>query len=80
MRSGVRRTPRRWCQRRGDLENRDKGTPPGRVAPGTTESLRVATPGAGGDGANREFRKIIAQGGHVTPSIESNPLTACTRN
>ena len=30
-------------------------------------------------GANREFRKMIAQGGHVTPSIESNPLTACTR-
>ena len=22
---------------------------------------------------------MIAQGGHVTPSIESNPLTACTR-
>ena len=30
-------------------------------------------------GANREFRKMIAQGRHVTPSIESNPLTACTR-
>ena len=30
-------------------------------------------------GANREFGKMIAQGGHVTPSIESNPLTACTR-
>ena len=29
--------------------------------------------------ANREFGKMIAQGGHVTPSIESNPLTACTR-
>ena len=27
----------------------------------------------------REFRKMIAQGGHVTPSIESNPMTACTR-
>ena len=34
---------------------------------------------AGADGANREFGKMIAQGGHVTPSIESNPLTACTR-
>ena len=22
---------------------------------------------------------MIAQGGHVTPSIESNPLTVCTR-
>ena len=22
----------------------------------------------------------MAQGGHVTPCIESNPLTACTRN
>ena len=28
---------------------------------------------------NREFGEMIAQGGHVTPSIESNPLTACTR-
>ncbi len=27
----------------------------------------------------REFPKMIAQGGHVTPCIESNPLTACTR-
>ena len=41
---------------------------------------RVATAGASADGADREFRKIIAQGGHVTPSIEFNPLTACTRN
>ena len=24
--------------------------------------------------------KIMVQGGHVTPCIESNPLTACTRN
>ena len=24
--------------------------------------------------------KIMVQGGHVTPFIESNPLTACTRN
>ena len=30
-------------------------------------------------GANREFGKMIAEGGHVTPSIESNPMTACTR-
>ena len=30
-------------------------------------------------GGNREFGKMITQGGHVTPSIESNPLTACTR-
>ena len=27
-----------------------------------------------------DFRKMIAQGGHVTPSVESNPLTACTRS
>ena len=33
----------------------------------------------GADDANGEFGKMIAQGGHVTPSIESNPLTACTR-
>ena len=25
------------------------------------------------------FGKMIAQGGHVTPSIESNPMTVCTR-
>ena len=40
---------------------------------GLTERLPVT------HGANREFRKMIAQGRHVTPSIESNPLTACTR-
>ena len=40
---------------------------------------RVVTAGAGADGANREFGKMIAQGGHVTPSIDSNPMTACTQ-
>ena len=39
----------------------------------------VATAGAGAGGTNREFGKMIAQGRHVTPSIESNPMTACTR-
>ena len=52
-----------------------------RVLPTGETGVRrgVATAGAGMDGANREFGKMIAQGGHVTPSIESNPLTACTR-
>ena len=45
-------------------------------------ALRVPQLGrtiTGADGANREFGKMIDQGGHVTPSIESNPMTACTR-
>ena len=51
---------------------------PARTRPG---SPRAALPVrcVSADGANREFGKMIAQGGHVTPSIESNPLTACTR-
>ena len=39
----------------------------------------MATAGPGAGSINREFGKMIAQGGHVTPSIESNPMTACTR-
>ena len=63
--SGVSRVVRRTVVRPADRGN------------GGAE--RVATAGGGGDGANREFGKMIAQGGHVTPSIESNPMTACTR-
>ncbi len=63
--SGVGRVVRRIVARPADRGN------------GSAE--RVATAGAGADGANREFGKMIAQGRHVTPSIESNPLTACTR-
>ena len=58
--SGVSRVVRRIVARPADSGN------------GGAE--RVVTAGAGADGANREFGKMIAQGGHVTPSVDSNPL------
>ena len=65
--SGVSRVVRRTVAR---LRPADRGN---------GGAKRASTAGAGADGANREFGKMIAQGGHVTPSIESNPITACTR-
>ena len=55
----------------------------GALRPFTTSARprpsRLGGTDTGADGANREFGKMIAQGGHVTPSVDSNPLTACTR-
>ena len=44
--------------------------------PGVFGPVAVAMPGAGADGANREFRKITESRVHVAPQIVLNPLTA----